>query len=526
MIRVVIADDEAKVCQLICALVEWDKLNMELAGIAHNGIEALQLIESERPQLLITDIRMPGCDGLELIERAKALNPDLKIVIVSGFRHFEYAQSAMRFGVRDYLLKPIKKTELNDTLEMIATRYHDEQLAEHEHHARIQEERQPSRAAFFEVLSQGASLKGEIETINQTYHFHFEEGDFVLFLIKLDEEDLKATTDSMYLMLESYQHVAQDKLKELCYEQVYFQKESRLYGLLNTEPQNKIELRKQLRDFWQKQVLFTESAPVSMALSRFCSSVQELPTLYSEINDLILERLQSEKTALFEADDDKRIRLSRHIQAWNRELERAIELLDHDLLQESLELLIENWVEQDCKAVERYAAMIQTYTSYLLSLQKHDLFRGNMAEELRNFARFIDRFSSWKSLLSAWKNRIMQRFDEVCLEKQQELRKPVREAKKYMAQHFAGNISLDEVAELVGFSPSYFSTLFKKETGENFNEYLTQLRLEQAKNMLKETKQSIMDICQAVGYNDLKHFTQTFKKHTGLKPNEYRKLYA
>ena len=122
MLKVVIADDEARVCSLIQMLIDWDALDMELAGTAANGLEALELMRAQRPDILITDIRMPGCHGLELIERAKQENPALGIVIISGYAHFEYAQSAIRFGVGDYLLKPINRQELMATLQKLAER--------------------------------------------------------------------------------------------------------------------------------------------------------------------------------------------------------------------------------------------------------------------------------------------------------------------------------------------------------------------------------------------------------------------
>ena len=111
MLKVIIADDERLICRLVQALCDWEVLDMEVAGLAENGLEALALIERERPDILITDIRMPGCDGLELIRRAKELRPELEIVIISGYAHFEYAQTAIRYGVGNYLLKPIKKDE-------------------------------------------------------------------------------------------------------------------------------------------------------------------------------------------------------------------------------------------------------------------------------------------------------------------------------------------------------------------------------------------------------------------------------
>ena len=104
MLKVMIADDEERICQLIKALVDWESLNMEVVGIAHNGLEAAEMVESLEPHILITDIRMPGCNGLELIETVKAKNPLLEIIIISGYAHFAYAQTAIKFGVGDYLL--------------------------------------------------------------------------------------------------------------------------------------------------------------------------------------------------------------------------------------------------------------------------------------------------------------------------------------------------------------------------------------------------------------------------------------
>ena len=106
MLKVIIADDERLICRLVQTLAE-------------NGLEALELVQSRHPDILITDIRMPGCDGLELIRSAKQIMPDLEVVIISGYAHFEYAQSAMKYGAGYYLLKPIKQAELMETLEKI-----------------------------------------------------------------------------------------------------------------------------------------------------------------------------------------------------------------------------------------------------------------------------------------------------------------------------------------------------------------------------------------------------------------------
>ena len=109
MLKVIIADDEERVCRLVQMIVDWDSLGMEVIGTASNGLEALELLENLRPDILITDIRMPGCDGLELIEKAKAILPHLQIAMISGYAQFEYAQAAMNFDVGGYILKPTFK---------------------------------------------------------------------------------------------------------------------------------------------------------------------------------------------------------------------------------------------------------------------------------------------------------------------------------------------------------------------------------------------------------------------------------
>lgn len=108
MLKVLIADDEKKVCRLIVNLVDWEQLGFEIVGIVNDGISAYKFIQETPVDVMITDIRMPGYDGMELIQKAKVLYPDMHIVIISGYSQFDYAQNAIRYGVEDYLLKPLR----------------------------------------------------------------------------------------------------------------------------------------------------------------------------------------------------------------------------------------------------------------------------------------------------------------------------------------------------------------------------------------------------------------------------------
>ena len=112
MLKVLIADDEKKICRLIQMLVNWDELDMQLVGVANNGIDALRMVNEEKPDILITDICMPGCDGIEIIRQAREQKISMEVLIISGYADFAYAQSAIHYGVSEYLLKPIKQDEL------------------------------------------------------------------------------------------------------------------------------------------------------------------------------------------------------------------------------------------------------------------------------------------------------------------------------------------------------------------------------------------------------------------------------
>ncbi len=119
MLRVIIADDENLICQMIVKMVDWAGLDMNVCGIAHDGLTVLRLIQTERPDIVITDIRMPGIDGLDMIQKAEEINKHVRFLIISGYRSFDYAHMAINLGVSHYLLKPIDHVELEDTLKQL-----------------------------------------------------------------------------------------------------------------------------------------------------------------------------------------------------------------------------------------------------------------------------------------------------------------------------------------------------------------------------------------------------------------------
>ncbi len=408
--KVLIADDEDKVCRLIYRLIKWDELDMEVAAIAHNGLEVLSMIEEHRPDIVITDIRMPGLDGLEMIRRAKELDGTLEFIIISGYRHFEYAQNAIRYGAGDYLLKPVKEAELYSVLERMRNQYqmrHNQITQEERYKALIQNNRDRLRTTFFTdvVLKHSAPERiNSLEWINETYHYEFSEGYFQIVILKVDSIAFNREENLDYIQ-KKIVDLAGKKLKALVFDKEYFLEESRCMILLNYRPEKEMEIYKAFK---------------------------------SLINELMLQ---------------------------------------NDIF-ESLKV-----------------------TAGLGSTEKEAVF---------DFVSEV----------------ILTSMGEAVKRKQEEGKRPIREAKNYIRLHYKDALTLEKVSGVVDLNASYLSALFKKETGKTFLEYLTKVRMDKAKEMLKETNETISAICQEVGYSDTKYFVKCFQKYTGLKPNQYRKVYS
>ena len=250
MIKVVIADDEERICQLIRALIDWEAMGLELAGFAHNGLEAAELAEKLRPDILITDIRMPGISGVELIQRLKEKNSDLEIIVISGYAHFEYAQQAIKYGVGDYLLKPVSKAELTATLEKlrqrICNRREDEQDKE-ELRRKAEKDVRRMRSGLLQALLDQTDLPLSIEVLRENYYLQVSPGIFQAFWLKMDCAQDSLSDSSALALMEKAQSVLERGLKSKCFEMVSAVKEFSCVGIMNYARGRQEEIRKILK---------------------------------------------------------------------------------------------------------------------------------------------------------------------------------------------------------------------------------------------------------------------------------------
>lgn len=535
--KIVLADDEDKVCQLIYKLVDWEKLDMEVVAIVHNGIEALEAIEKFKPNIVITDIRMPGYDGLEMISRAKEISEDIDFIIISGYRHFEYAQNAIKYGVKDYLLKPIKKTEILETLSRMRNAYLErtEKLSsEEQYRISIKNNLDRLRNAFFrDILFRKTTSKEEIkiETINEKYHYKFKNGFFQVVLIKTDGIDLSFQSNAEYFQDKAIQCIHK-KLDEYCNELEIVFENNLCFIIINGSEDNKKPVRRALKALLDELILqkdIIENLRITIGLGVPKNEIAGIFTSLKTAIWAIEQRVILGVNRVVEGVEisSNEMAESNIFIEFNKRFAEGLERLDEYQLREAFSYLKTELKNKESLTGHEVIQMAkEAVNMYLFTMRQNRFMISNVNDFFEKFSLELDNYSSMDEIFSFVSQTIIKSFRQVIDEKKQEDNKPIREAKQFIKKHFKEPISLEIVSDYVGFNATYFSSLFKKETDSTFSEYLTGVRMEKAKELLKETNLSVANICEEVGYNDTKHFSKGFAKYTNLKPNEYRKIYS
>ena len=546
MCRVLIADDEPKVLLLIRNLIEWEQLGLELVATANDGISALALIEAHRPDIVITDIRMPGHDGIELIGRAKALCPTIDFIIISGYRHFDYAQKAIRFGVEDYLLKPLKAVEINQTLRKMIDKYRLRDQArkrEEDYSARLEDDARRRNDAFIAALlrDEAADVPADLATINRDYALAFVPGCFQGFVVKADIDAGSLNDNVRRLLQEKTSAVIRDALRAHCHAcllhagRAGHTDDCAEYGLVNFDAAQKKPLRRALVgviDALQAQGELFDRIKVTVGLGRQTDDPGQIARSCHEAAAAVSDRLivgtgRIIDHAAGETPVDGGMFIGRVLTVeLRRRLLQGIEILDAGEVFAAVDEIARRSVAQadlSGRAVLALFEEIRQTVSHALKGQNAldawiDDAHRDALEKLGMCHAQRDVFALLASLATGCVEHVVER-------RRGESAKPIREAQKYIATHYAQPIGLEAISLRAGFNPTYFSALFKKETGMNFIDYLIDVRIREAKRLLADPRKTIADVAQEVGYSDVKHFSRVFTRSTGIQPSKYRKLY-
>lgn len=537
MLKVLIADDEKMICSLISQLLDWNALGYEIVGMAYTGVDAYEMIRKEQPDVIISDIRMPGYDGIELIKRTKEAGIEAEFVMISGFKQFEYAQNAMKYGVKYYLLKPIEE----DKLQEIAEEIKDAILSrkQHDHYRNqleleIQETRDKMKKRFLTSMLFGEQESRKIadcNSINQEYSTSFKEGVFQAVFIKVDTD--RGEEESIGSMIEKLEKYT-DILGDVCEEHITTEMHSGIITLVNYKFEQEALVRKKIEEMYEeikKYIDRFEGFSVVLGVGRKMDHFLESNLCLKTAIDAIKYRIRISNTNIiylenyqFEPYDIDKIVTEGKKQAYlSKVVSGDIRGAQECLAATLREIRYSGGNYSPILFFDILIAYVDLLTDYC---KQQDLYSEEYERNLKKWNVSTDNIRSEKMLLAVTEDLIRETLEYAAEEKKSKDIKPIREIKKYIEENYMEEISLGQLAELVDMNASYLSSVFKKETGMTYSEYLILCRVKQASRLLVETNLSIGEIAHQSGYQDARYFSKQFSKQVGLKPSEYRKLYS
>ncbi len=527
MLRALIAEDESKICQLIVKLVDWEALGINLIGTCDNGRTAFEIIERERPEIVITDIRMPQMSGLDLIRAAKEKGIQCEFIIISGYKQFDYAHIALQYGVTEYLLKPISQTELTEALKKAAKRTRIADTTQPTGDRRVWKMRQDLRNSFWErLMEQGSTIKLERNSLNERYQFDFRENsEFRIARVTFYCESSDRFAQTVDDLVEKLRAVGDP----VTWEFVPYVKGNLVFFLMNYSSDFDIEKTvQQLYDTVEEGLSKAgEIVPFGVGVSGPEKDVARIKERIHEVRNISFYGMRQGNGKAFLNDKvvyDPVTKEQALPPSQISDLKMAVDGINTQLFTVIVRSALLRCTQKSNPDIalgilETAAKLLSAYADNVGYSFETDAEIEEMIEEASiqpSYRDFVDYSINW----------ITDRFNSFVEQRQSMGSRPVYLAKQYIENHYMEAVTLETVAELGHLNPSYFSIIFKRETGKTFSDYLTIRRIEAAKKLLRETDLGVAEISLEVGYTDNKYFSRKFTKHVGVNPSAYRVLWG
>lgn len=509
-----LVDDEINILEGIARIVDWKKCNTVLSGKAHHGQQALEMITKTPPDIVITDIKMPGLNGIELIEKVHAIYPKIKFIILSGHDEFDFAKTAMQYGVKYYLLKPSNRIKIEDTLRNIISELEKEDLQDNFIEDIKEKFNKVTPIAQKQFLSEYIVNKSfgakEWKYYQQLFEMQPITDDLRLLVMVVDEQhDFKQLFILKEIML---QEISTDMVIHLATtigEKVVI--------LLEDQPLEKLltkikSVKKTYKDYYHRT--FTTAISNSAKISR-------VQGLYQEANSCLTQRFYLGNGSVITMSDLQQYKTDfKDIQFDYDNIIFSIKSGDQKQVQDGIDEFFEKIKEEQLE--------VNIVKSYCLELLMA-IIRQAKSEDVDHLLAQTKHFQEFETL-GEIKIFLEQLSKELSFQYYDETRKTQHNIIKKITHYLEGHLSdellsLSQIAEdVVYMNSDYLGRLFKKEIGKNFSTYLIELRIKKAIELIEDLETvRIFEIANKVGFgNNPRYFGQVFKKHTGVTPTDYK----
>ncbi|WP_066689129.1 response regulator [Christensenella intestinihominis] len=531
MYKVLIVDDESLIRKNIEFSIDYEHLPLTVCGLAKNGLEASELIISQDPDIIITDIKMPVMDGIALIHELKENNIEKKVIVISGYDDYEYLRPALTYGSVDYICKPVDPQELNRALLTAVgalDREREAQRREESMAAQIEQNRAYLLEHFFtEIAQERLRSQEEIRQTLDLFHIRSFSSSYMCFAIGCDSASSMSALDFNCFVL---------SLRELFSNEytgydIFFAQNNTdlLCGVIASEhAPREVEFSEEVTERSERILQFlTDSNHISvtMGLSGVHNSEAGLPDAFREAATTLHDRFYQSASPV-----------RCYTEVFSSHTSTQLSLLD-----------IEKNILQNISSSDYALASANTGLFFDLLFSSGQFQRHTQHLALRGLILHLEEFIyesgiSGKRLLSLLEDvrkksaspehmfvtkkdlddLILEIIRSISANRNEKYKDIIQRVLRYLQENYASDIGLNDAAEQVQLTPSYLSSLFKQYYGKSFLQCLTNLRIEEAKRLLKDPEQKIADIAVKCGFSNSKYFDKIFKKQSGYTPTEFR----
>ena len=511
MIKVLIADDERFTRQGILDMVDWDKLNVSEVKEAYDGINALEILKDFEPNILLTDVRMPRLNGIDLAFKARELYPNCMILFMSGYSDKEYLKSAIKLKAINYVEKPIEIEELEEKL--------NNAILEFVKNTTIHNSIEHTIANEISSIDNSEAVKSIISSyFSKDFNDKLVDGQYVSVLIKI------------YKIIPN-KHLFIDKIREIIHDcglegfvsmqnekdivlQIFFSKNIKSIHNSNVFQSFFATLDEYIKNYSHFYIFVGSIVANMQDMHKSYASASSLDTLsfFKDYNSVIYFEEVPHKTCAT-IDPNAYSAFKRNL---NNEDKQAV-LSDINNITSEFMLNCGTDINE----------IKNVYNKLLLHIfnfcHSRNINLNNSVNENTSFntiLQFNNIFEIKHYMLEIIKDVFL------CLKEKNIYNEPALNIIKYINEHYNSyDLSLEDISKNTFLTPAYICVIFKDFTGKTVNKYITEYRIMQAKELLKDSNIKMNDIALKVGYRDGNYFAKIFKKETGYSPSEYRRKF-
>lgn len=498
--KILIVDDEKIERNGIKFLLKRTEIDCEITE-AVNGKEALEIIEQQDIDILLTDVKMPFMDGIELIEKLVEMKKNIVSIIFSGCSEFEYAKQAVRLGVSDYILKPVDPTEFSITIDKVIDQLEENRVEESLKNKSIE---YMSEHMLYLVANK-ADLKAVEEYNKGLLDLDFLYGFKRMMLIEFNN-DFYGTKGADFKDRIKTLLPASDKYLNLNSQQSVL--------LFHQDDLDFLEMGNRICQFVHEiygETCFVAVSSVINGIEGIPTGIDELDTLmenkfYHQGCNVFYTGMRMDDTAIIQIDDDTLM----------KQMKQDIKMKDVSGLRDHF--------NRFCQKYQNKTDFSQVYIKFLFSNLLKD-FYDNLPEtnekDLNEEIDVLYRATDFNKVIQLVNSNI-DKLETLFGQNPQMIHREIEIVKQYIYENYQNEISVEQLGDMVFMAPSYLSSIFKKETGQNLSKFIKAYRMEKAKDMLENSMSKIVDISSACGYPNVSYFCSSFREYYGVSPQKFR----